>query len=133
MRAVDTHVLVRLATRDDPRQLEAAEGFVAQGAWVSHLVLLEFTWVLNSVYGLGPREVGSALEILLGHEHLVLQDPETIRLALSAFQKSPSVSFSDCLVLETARRAGHTPLGTFDRRLGRLPGAERLQISTRSL
>jgi predicted nucleic-acid-binding protein len=126
MRAVDTNVLVRLATRDDPRQLEAAESFVGQGAWVSHLVLLEFTWVLRSVYALDPRQVGSAIEVLLSHEHLILQDPETIRLALSACRKKPSLPFSDCLVLEVARRAGHTPLGTFDRHLGRLPGAEKL-------
>ena len=40
MRAVDTNVLVRLVTRDDRRQVAAAEAFVARGAWVSHLVLV---------------------------------------------------------------------------------------------
>ncbi len=39
MRAVDTNVLVRLLTRDDPKQLAAAEAFVKPGAWVSRLVL----------------------------------------------------------------------------------------------
>jgi predicted nucleic acid-binding protein len=34
--------------------------------------------------------------------------------------------FSDCLLLEMARKSGHVPLGTFDRDLGRLPGAERI-------
>ena len=37
-----------------------------------------------------------------------------------------SSAFHDCLMLEAARKAGHLPLGTFDRALGRLPGAERL-------
>jgi hypothetical protein len=36
MRAVDTNLLVRLITRDDPEQVEAAEGFVQKGAWISH-------------------------------------------------------------------------------------------------
>ena len=126
MRAVDTSALVRLATRDDPTQVESAERFVASGAWVSHAVLLEFTWVLHSVYELGPREISSAIHILLGHEHLILQDAETVRLALLIFRKKPSLSFSDCLILEIARKAGHMPLGTFDRRLATLPGAEKV-------
>ena len=49
MRAVDTNVLVRLLTRDDTRQVTAAEGFVAQGAWVPQIVLVEAIWVLTSV------------------------------------------------------------------------------------
>ena len=53
MRAVDTNVLVRLATRDDAQQTAAAEAFVAAVAWVSQLVLMEALWVLVSVYGLG--------------------------------------------------------------------------------
>jgi predicted nucleic-acid-binding protein len=39
MRAVDTNVLVRLVTRDDRKQVSAAESFVSKGAWVSTLVL----------------------------------------------------------------------------------------------
>ena len=54
MRAVDTNILVRLATGDDARQTEAAEAFVASGAWVPQLVLVEAMWVLASVYDLGP-------------------------------------------------------------------------------
>lgn len=41
MHAVDTNVLVRLAVQDDAKQVAAAEAFVANGAWVSHLVLAE--------------------------------------------------------------------------------------------
>ena len=51
MRAIDTNVLVRLIVRDEPAQFEKAESFVAQGAWVSQLVLAETVWVLESVYG----------------------------------------------------------------------------------
>src|SRR5438270_521369 len=54
MLAVDTNVLVRLIVRDDPSQVRVAEEFVSKGAWVSHPVLAETVWVLDSVYGL-PR------------------------------------------------------------------------------
>ena len=64
MRAVDTNVLVRLVTRDDPKQVRAAEAFVANGAWVPHLALVEAMWVLEAVYDLGPTEMATALEML---------------------------------------------------------------------
>ncbi|MBK8233587.1 MAG: hypothetical protein IT349_08865 [Candidatus Eisenbacteria bacterium] len=51
MRTVDTNLVVRLIVRDDPRQVAAAERFVAQGAWVSLLVLREVMWVLDRAYG----------------------------------------------------------------------------------
>jgi len=126
MRAVDTNVLVGLVTRDDPRQVAAAEAFVARGAWVSHLVLAEAMWVLDAVYELGPVEVAKAAEMLLNHKDLTLQDADAVASALASFRKKRSLSFSDCLVLAIARKAGHLPLGTFDRELSKLDGAQRL-------
>ena len=70
MRAVDTNVVVRLATRDDARQVVAAEAFVAPGAWVSQVVLVEAVWVLSSVYGLRPSAIVTAVEILLNSYEL---------------------------------------------------------------
>jgi predicted nucleic-acid-binding protein len=126
MRAIDTNVLVRLITRDDPQQVAAAEAFAAKGAWVSHLVLAEMTWVLAAVYDLGAPEIARAIEMLLDHENLALQEPEVVSNALEHFRKKPLLGFSDCLLLEVARRAGHLPLGTFDRDLGKVHGTERL-------
>lgn len=126
MRAVDTNVLVRLVTRDDARQVAAAEWFVAAGAWVGQLVLAETTWVLTAVYDLGPKTVAMAVEMLLNHQSLTVQEAEVAAAALDQFRAKPGMSFSDCLVLEIARKAGHLPLGTFDRGLARLDGAQRL-------
>jgi predicted nucleic-acid-binding protein len=126
MRAVDTNVLVRLITRDDARQVAAAEKFVEPGAWVSHLVLAETTLVLDSVYGLAPGQIASALEMLLDHDKLTIQDGETVSAAIAQMRKKTSLGFSDCLILEIARKAGYIPLGTFDRQLGQLADAERL-------
>lgn len=126
MRAVDTNVLVRLLARDDPRQAAAADDFVAGGAWVSHLVLAEATWVLATVFSRSALQIGEAITLLLEHEALLMQDPDAVGHALAHFRKKPSLAFSDCLMLEIARKAGHIPLGTFDRDLGRLDGATRL-------
>ena len=126
MRAVDANVLVRLVTRDDARQVTAAETFVAKGAWVSHVVLAEATWVLSAVYDLDAREIATAVEMLLGHKDLILQESDVVAAALRDFRRRPALGFSDCLVLEAARKAGNLPLGTFDRELGKLDGAQRL-------
>jgi predicted nucleic-acid-binding protein len=126
MRAVDTNVLVRLITRDDVKQVAAAESFVAAGAWVGHVVLAETTWVLNAVYNLGPAAIATAVEMLLNHQHLTIADADVVTTALDQYRRSPRMSFSDCLVLETARKAGHLPVGTFDRQFAKLDGAHKL-------
>ncbi len=126
MRAVDTNVLVRLLVRDDQRQLEAAEKFIVKGAWVSHLVLIETLWVLDAVYERSADQVGSAVEMLLTPAELTLEDAEVVASALVRFRAQPTLGFSDCLVLEVARKAGYLPLGTFDRHLAKLDGAQRL-------
>lgn len=126
MRAVDTNVLVRLATRDDAKQVAAAEAFIAKGAWVPHLVLAEAMWVLASVYDVGPADIATAVEMFINHRDLTVQDADAVGSALEHFRKRPALGFSDCLVLEVARKAGHLPLGTFDRELGKLDGAQRL-------
>ena len=126
MRAVDTNVLVRLATRDNAKQTAAAEGFVSPGAWVSHLVLAETTWVLSAVYDLGRGEIATAVEMLLNHKDLTLQDADVVAAANGHYRRRRGLGFSDCLVLEVARKAGHLPLGTFDRDLAKIEGAQRL-------
>jgi predicted nucleic-acid-binding protein len=126
MRAVDTNVLVRLITRDDFRQTASAESFVAKGAWVSVLALAEATWVLATVYELSPHDLIRAIEMLLNHRDLVLQDAETVAGALELFRAKPGLGFSDCLMVESARKAGHLPLGTFDQKLAKVDGAQKL-------
>jgi predicted nucleic-acid-binding protein len=126
MRAVDTNVLVRLLTRDDTRQAAAAEAYIANGAWVPHLALAEATWVLASVYNRPPDVIVRAIEMLLNHEQLTLQDEDSVAAALAQFRRRSSVGFSDCLMVEVARKAGHGPLGTFDKDLGKVDGAHRL-------
>ena|SRR5436305_10558584 len=125
MRAVDTNILVRVITRDDPQQLAAAESYVSGGAWVSTVVLAETSWVLGTVYGLTNEQLATVIEMLLSHEHFSLQDPEVISAALNDFRRAQAPEFTDCLIVQIARKAGHLPVGTFDKRLSKLEGAER--------
>ena len=118
MRAVDTNVLVRLIARDDPVQVAAAETFIHSGAWISHLVLMEALWVLESVYHVTPQQIANGVEMLLDHNRVVVQDADVVGAALAQYRHHFSLGFS--------RSAGHLPLGTFDRGLAKLPGAQKL-------
>jgi predicted nucleic-acid-binding protein len=126
MRAVDTNVVARLVVRDDLEQVRAAQQFIHGGAWVSHLVIAELTWVLDAVYERSAGQIALAVDMLLNHKDLSVQDADIVTCALARFRKRPALGFSDCLMLEVARKAGHLPLGTFDRALAKLDGAERL-------
>jgi predicted nucleic acid-binding protein len=64
--------------------------------------------------------------MLLNHRDLVLQDSETVAEALELFRVKQTLGFSDCLMLQLARKAGHLPLGTFDRNLAKVHGTHRL-------
>ena len=51
MTAVDTNVVIRLLTADDPKQAAAATSLFAAGPiWIAKTVLLETGWVLQSGY-----------------------------------------------------------------------------------
>lgn len=126
MRAVDTNVLVRVMLRDDARQAAAADAFIEPGAWVSVLVFMEAVWVASSVYRLTREDLLTTAEMLLDHQQFVHEDPNLLRAALDLLRLRPTLRFSDCMIIEAARKAGHIPLGTFDRDLAKVEGAVRL-------
>ena len=126
MRAIDTNVLVRLITQYDGGQAASADLFVEEGAWVSVLALAETTWVLADVYKFKAADIATAVEMLLNHRDLTLQDSDAVAAALDLFRSRPALGFSDCLMLHLARKTGHVPLGTFDRNLAKVEGAQKL-------
>jgi predicted nucleic acid-binding protein len=82
--------------------------------------------VLDTVFERSASQWVAVLDLLLAHESLAFKDADTVRAALDHFRAKPALGFSDCLVLEIARKAGHLPLGTFDRGLAKLEGVKRL-------
>jgi predicted nucleic-acid-binding protein len=126
MRAVDTNVVVRLIVRDDAHQTASAEHFIRGGVWLSVLGVAEAIWVLASTYKFSSSDQMDAIELLLRERDLVVQEAEAVAAALELFRAKPALKFSDCLILQLARQAGHLPLGTFDRDLARIDGAQKL-------
>jgi len=127
MRAADTNVIVRVIARDDDTQVPIADAFVAEGAWVSLLVLQEAIWVLERAFEIGRKEQAVIIDMLLQHKTVALESPELVAAALVSFRENHGIGFSDALILEAARRAGHLPVVTFDKRFAKADDTELLR------
>jgi len=124
MPSVDTNVLVRLATRDDPRQYARIRSYIEmhRPVFVSLLSVLELGWVLMSRYGLSRERTVAALRILMRMSELEIEAPDVLEEAMQLWENHPPDNgLADCLILATARRHQRVPLATFDRTLAKLP------------
>ncbi|MCY3929869.1 MAG: type II toxin-antitoxin system VapC family toxin [Acidobacteria bacterium] len=112
MRAIDTNVVVRYLTGDDPEQAARARNVVETGnVFVSTTVLLECEWVLRSVYGLAAKDAAAALRAFSGLPGVTVERPNLLVEALDRAEKG--VDFADALHLGAAAHC-ETML-TFDR------------------
>jgi len=123
VRGLDTNVLVRFLTADEPSQSEAARRLVesaethGERLHVSTLVLAELVWVLRGAsYACSRSEIADALDALLDATVFEIQDRDLVRRAAGSFRAGPA-DFSDYLIGGLDRRAGCTATLTFDRRL----------------
>ena len=83
MTAVDTNVVVRLLTADDPKQAAAARSLFAAGPiWIAKTVLLETGWVLRSLYGFEDSAIRDALTRLMGLKNVHTEDESSVANAL---------------------------------------------------
>jgi predicted nucleic-acid-binding protein len=84
MIAVDTNVVVRLLTGDDPKQAAAARSLFAAGpVWIAKTVLLETNWVLRSLYGFEESDIRDAFTKLLGLNNVHTEDKPAMAAALA--------------------------------------------------
>ena len=100
MIAVDTNVLVRLLTGDDPQQEAAARSlFARESVWLAKTVLLETGWVLRRLYGLEASAISDAFSKLLGLENVRAEDESSVAAALALM--AHGIDFADALHLSS--------------------------------
>ena len=101
MQAIDTNVVVRYLTGDDPDQAARARGIVdTEEVFVCTTVLLEAAWVLRSVYSFAGEEVAVALRAFSGLPSVAVEDPALLAVALDRAEKG--MDFADALHLGAA-------------------------------
>jgi len=111
---LDTNLVVRLVTNDDPRQAARVARLVErEEVYLPKTVVLESEWVLRHAYGLEPTVIRTALEKLLGLAQLTVEEGDRVHQALTWYGEG--LDFADALHLASCRRVD--AFATFDRRL----------------
>ena len=112
MLAVDTNVLVRLLTSDDPGQASASRAlFSTEQIWIAKTVLLETAWVLRSIFGFDEDAISDAFTKLLGLKNVQAEDESSLAAALSL--TAHGIEFADAIHLSS--RPHGTAFVTFDK------------------
>lgn len=126
MIAVDSNVLVRYVTNDDPAQARRALDLLAgaEQIHVAHSVLLEMEWVLRAVYALGRPAVLTAFRQVLGLPGIHVEQPARIAVTLERYERG--FDFTDALHLADSGAA--TPLYTFDKRFARIAAGDGVEM-----
>ena len=131
MIGLDTNILIRYLTQDDPVQAAKATEILESPltprnpGFVSIVAMVETVWVLDRAYGLTPQEIAIAVERLLQVEVLAIENEQEVFTAMIALKQGRG-SFPDALIAELGARAGCTRTLTCDQKAVRLPGFELL-------
>lgn len=129
MIGLDTNILVRYLTQDDPVQSAKATEILERRlteknpGFVSIVVMVETVWVLDRAYFLTAQEIATAIERLLQVDVLAIENEQEVFTAMVVLKQGRG-SFADALIAELGARVGCTRTLTFDRKATRLPSFE---------
>ena len=113
MVAVDTNIIIRFLTHDDPRQYKKAFSiFNTQDVFISDTVILETEWVLRYAYEFSTEDICNALVKLFGLSNVHLSNPTFIAQAIEWHRQG--LDFSDALHLTQCQQ--YDRLYTFDKK-----------------
>ena len=127
MIGLDTNVVVRYLTQDDPRQSRRATQIfdhqltTADPGFLSVVTMVETVWVLDRAYGFVGQEIAAAVELLLQTDVLLIESEQEVFTAMVALKQSRG-SFADALIAALGAKAGCKHTLTFDQKALRLPG-----------
>jgi predicted nucleic-acid-binding protein len=129
MIGLDSNILVRYLTQDDPIQSPKATEIIERRlteespGFVCIVAMAETVWVLDRAYGLAPREIAAAVERMLQTNVLVVENEQEVFTAMIALKEGHG-SFADALIVALGARVGCSRTLTFDQKALRLPGFE---------
>jgi predicted nucleic-acid-binding protein len=129
MIGLDTNILVRFLTQDDPVQSSRARQIIERKlteqnrGFVSLAAMFETAWVLEKIYKLSDQEVAETIKGILQIETLSIQNEQEVYTAMVILQTGRG-SFADALINALGTWAGCDSTLTFDRKASRLQGFE---------
>lgn len=122
MIGLDTNVLVRYLTQDDPTQTRRANALINDAldrderCAVGIVVLCEVVWVLRDAYRLDRATIASTLERVLDTAEFVIEERDIARRALGDYRRGPG-DYADYVIGWRNRQSGCGATATFDRAL----------------
>lgn len=130
--SVDTDVVVRLLTGDDPVKQRAAEKLfnaVEQGKqWLSapDTMIADAVYVLTSprLYHLSRQDVRDILVALVRLTNLRIENKSTVMRAIELFGAT-NLDFGDTMIVASMRHAGISALYSFDHDFDHIEGIVR--------
>jgi predicted nucleic-acid-binding protein len=129
MIGLDTNVVVRYLTQDDPLQSRKATQIfdhqltALEPGFLSVVTMVETVWVLERAYGFIDQEIAGAVERLLQTDVLLIENEQEVFTAMIALKQERG-SFADALIAALGAKAGCKHTLTFDQKALRLPGFE---------
>lgn len=122
MIGLDTNLLIRYLTKDDPSQYAKVKRLIEEAVerderlLINSVVLCEVTWVLDAAYEYSRAEIAEALERILDTAQFEIERADEARQALGDF-RSTNAGFADALIGRVNRTLGGKHTATFDRDL----------------
>lgn len=126
MIGLDTNVLVRYLTQDDPIQSPRATELIERRlsednpGFVSLVAMTETVWVLERAYGFSDTDIAAVVERLLQTSVLVVDREVEVFAAMTVLQEGRG-AFADALIGALGDKAGCSATFTFDQKASRLP------------
>ncbi len=128
---LDTNIVIRLLTNDDPNQrrlaLQFAEGLGKEyTAFLPLICVVELDWALRSQLGYTRQDASNAISKLLRVRGLTVEHHDLVLKALRQVAQN-SADFADALIAARSMEEGCISVKTFDKRAAsRVPGMELL-------
>jgi predicted nucleic-acid-binding protein len=127
MIGLDTNVMVRYLTQDDPVQSRRATEIFEQQltaerpGFLCVVTVAETVWVLDRAYGLTTQEIAAALERMLQTDVLMIENEQEVFTAMIALKEKRG-TFADALIAALGAKAGCKHTLTFDQKALGLSG-----------
>jgi predicted nucleic-acid-binding protein len=112
MIAVDTNILIRVLTKDDPVQAtRAAQLMEDNDIFIAKTVILETEWVLRHAYAIDRKTIYQAFRKLFGLSNVHVEDSRSLFRAMLWYERG--LDFADALHLASGFKA--ETFATFDK------------------
>lgn len=126
MIGLDTNILVRYLTQDDPVQAKKAADEIEKGIaagdtfFIADIVMCELVWVLETAYDYARKEIARVLDHILRTRQFRFENKDLLWQSLADYRSSIG-DFADYLLGRAGHKAGCRETLTLDAGLQRSP------------